>query len=133
MIVEEQPAPLASPFDVALHEFHPAVPGLGLELSGEVRELEPAYSDAASDGWHILQLPLSIPTTSSTWGSAGRTAVQARAGRGRNTNIATGGLFNGWIISAAVTKQTGRAVGVPDVIGVAGYKAKFQCPQSADR
>jgi preprotein translocase subunit SecA len=74
-IAEEQ-APLPRPFETALHEIHPAAPGLGFDPGGEVGELEPAWSEGAvMVGGSRLNAEAVDPLNPSTWGSVGRNAA----------------------------------------------------------
>jgi preprotein translocase subunit SecA len=76
VIVEEQPPPQVLPFDTAFHELHPAVPGLGFDPGGDVRELEPAFSDGATMvGTSFSTASTVDPRNPSTWGSVGRNAA----------------------------------------------------------
>jgi preprotein translocase subunit SecA len=76
VIVEEQPPPLVRPFESAFHESHPAVPGLGFDAGGEIRELEPALSDGAvMVGTSFAAGAAVDPRNPSTWGTVGRNAA----------------------------------------------------------
>jgi len=76
VIVEEQPPPLVRPFEAAFQEIHPAVPGLGFDAGGEIRELEPALSDGAMMVGTSVSAGAAVdPRNPSTWGSVGRNAA----------------------------------------------------------
>jgi preprotein translocase subunit SecA len=76
VVVEEQPPPLAGPFEAAFQELHPAVPGLGFDPGGEIRELEPAFSDGAMMVGTSVSAGAAVdPRNPSTWGSVGRNAA----------------------------------------------------------
>ncbi len=73
--IAEAPPPIQRPFETALHEVHAAAPGLGYE-QGDVRELEPAWSDqAVMVGGSRLTAEAIDPNNPSTWGSVGRNAA----------------------------------------------------------
>ncbi len=73
-IASEQP-PLPRPFEAVFQESHPAAPGLGYEVSGNVTELEPAWSDGAlMVGNARLNAEAVDPLKPSTWGNVGRNA-----------------------------------------------------------
>jgi preprotein translocase subunit SecA len=74
--IAESPPPVQRPFETALQEIHAAAPGLGYEQGGEVRELEPAWSDGGvMVGNSRLVAETVDPANPSTWGSVGRNAA----------------------------------------------------------
>jgi len=74
-IAEEPPVPLR-PFESVSHEFHPAAPGFGYDPVGDVRELEPAWSDGAVLIGNSRSAGAAVdPRDPSTWGMVGRNAA----------------------------------------------------------
>jgi len=70
-----EPPPMPRPFETALNEIHTATDGMGFGGGGEVRELEPAWSDSNVLVGNAALIAEAIdPLNPSTWGSVGRNA-----------------------------------------------------------